>query len=92
VYYEHGPAGRLQQGGEKTAKDLLVGSAMQVANKLMLEKNNGLNGRSQYTVTNDWTLPETVPTVTAPVRLRHKPTIKLDSLPVTSRALINHAF
>jgi hypothetical protein len=89
VYFEHGPAGRLQQGGEKTAKDLPVVIAMQVADKLILEKENG---RSRYSVMKDWTLPESVPTVIVPVLPRHKPTISIDSFPVTSRALINHAF
>lgn len=94
VYYEHGPAGRLNQGGEKTAAPLSESAAMRLAGQLAEEKRHG---RDPYWLVGDqrFDLAKSPPPqpVSPPPTRRGRPTrTAANTLSSPYRALIDSVF
>jgi hypothetical protein len=95
VYFEHGPARRLQQGGEKTSTPVSEAEAMQIADELMREKQRGKSGKDPYTLVSDqrFTSPAASPRKKpAAKKVPRVSTISTSTLTPAGRALINNLF
>lgn len=77
VFYEHGPAGRMQNGGEKTTKPVTLAKATSIADALIRSKENG---RSVYHLVSDHDFPH--PAIEAQKLAR---TMKPAALPARTR-------
>lgn len=89
VWYEHGPAGRLQQGGEKTKTPVDEAKAMALAEQLRDAK---VHGRDSYTVTGDRRFSRAPAPAPEPPRAKpetKRPAITSASLGEASRAFLD---
>lgn len=94
VYFEHGPSGRINQGGEKTTSPVSWFQASSIANDL---RDSKLHGRSTYDLVSDQSYAfhpkenaAPLPKKTAPARPKAPKAVKprIESLSPSSRAVL----